>query len=255
MDETNRDRLKSALCVIFFHALLAYAFIAGLRLDIGGTADRSLKLFDVRSVPPPPPQPEMAPPQGLLEAQGAAAPPAPKADPSPVVAPKPAILLEAPPPVAAAPVPRLGDTPSSGAAQQGTGAGAGGAGAGLGSGRAGSGTGGGGGAVPARQIAGRIADSDYPRAARRARAEGTVLVHFTVGADGRVTDCRVVQSSNNADLDTTTCRLIRQRYRFEPARDAFGRAISDEKGWRQNWWLERGSLRTQQPAPPAAPAE
>jgi protein TonB len=48
-----------------------------------------------------------------------------------------------------------------------------------------------------------------------------------VGPNGRVTECRVIRSSGNAELDETTCRLILERFRFAPARDAQGRKVSD----------------------------
>ena len=65
------------------------------------------------------------------------------------------------------------------------------------------------------------------------------LLGFEIGADGRVKQCTVIQSSGHADLDATTCRLIKQRFRYRPARDARGNAVPDVKGWKQTWWLER----------------
>jgi protein TonB len=38
-----------------------------------------------------------------------------------------------------------------------------------------------------------------------------------------VTGCRVTRSSGSRALDSTTCRLIEQRFRFRPSRDALGR--------------------------------
>lgn len=116
---------------------------------------------------------------------------------------------------------------ASGSASSGTGDGGGGDGKGAG----------GGGSRP-RWIAGVIRDSDYPRAARRAKATGTVIVHFDVFTDGRVGNCRIAASSGNRDLDETTCRLVERRFRYAPATDAGGRAISDVAGWKQTWWLE-----------------
>ena len=241
MDWTaKQDRLKSALGVTALHAALGYAFIAGLGFEVPGAPSDTLKLFNVRPVPPPPPVAKPAPaPARAPEPEGAAAPPNLRADPAPIVAPEPEIVLPIPPPVVAAPVAATGPAPSAGAAERpGPGTGAGGEGSGLGSGRSGDGTGGGGAAYPARQIAGRIVDADYPRAARRARLEGRVRVHFTVDTNGRATDCRVTRSSGHPELDTTTCRLIERRYRFEPARDARGRPVPEVKGWEQVWWLE-----------------
>lgn len=242
MDWTGQqDRLKSALGVAVLHAALAYAFITGLALKLPAATDSRLKLFDIPAVQPPPPIERALPAsERAPEPEAAAAPPNLRADPAPIVAPAPEIVLPVPPLVVAAPIPAAGPAPSAGAADRpGPGTGAGGQGVGRGSGRSGGGAGGGGGATPARQIAGRIVDSDYPRAARRARLEGRVRVRFTVSADGRATECRVTTSSGHAQLDSATCRLIERRYRFEPARDARGRRVPEARAWEQRWWLER----------------
>ncbi|HEY6917365.1 MAG TPA: energy transducer TonB [Allosphingosinicella sp.] len=238
----TREKVGSALGVAVLHAALAYAFLTAI-----GAAPRlappapALKLFDI-SEPPPPPPSQPAARKAAREPEGRAAPPGLKAEASPVVALQRPFPLPVPVPVTAASTPGEGASASQGAADvPGPGTGAGGAGAGTGSGGAGSGMGGGGGiATRARQIAGRIVNADYPRAASRARAEGEVLVRFTVEPSGRVGACTVLRSSGNEDLDSTTCRLIRQRYRFEPARDKAGRPTADEKAWVQRWWLERG---------------
>ncbi|MCA1749419.1 MAG: energy transducer TonB, partial [Sphingomonadales bacterium] len=51
--------------------------------------------------------------------------------------------------------------------------------------------------------------------------------------------CVVVESSGNADLDSATCRMIRQRFRYAPARNAAGEPVADRRGWRQSWCLGR----------------
>ena len=50
----DQDRIKSAIGVAFLHALLGYALIVGLGVEIRSGADAELKLFDVRLPPPPP---------------------------------------------------------------------------------------------------------------------------------------------------------------------------------------------------------
>lgn len=233
-----RDRLGPAIAVAALHGLIGYALLTGPGLDVVRRASEPLIVVDVGQEVPPPPQAEK--PARTSEPEGAAAPPNLKARPTKVVAPPPKLLLPVPPPVVAAPVAGPGSEASAGAADRpGPGSGAGGIGTGLGSGGLGSGTGGGGGvAVKARQIAGRISDSDYPRAAYRARAEGTVDARFTVSTAGRAEGCVVIRSSGNAELDATTCRLIERRYRFRPARDAEGRPVPEVRIWRQYWWLE-----------------
>lgn len=79
----------------------------------------------------------------------------------------------------------------------------------------------------------------YPAAARRANVEGRVSVSVSVGTSGRVTDCRVVASSGNADLDAATCRLAQRNGRFTPALDPSGEAIASTVTLRPvRWTLE-----------------
>lgn len=240
MVQSNNDRLKSAFGVAAIHAAIGYALITGLGFEIVRDAGQALKVFDVASEPPPPPPIEEAVPAKVVTnaEEGAAAPPGLKAQPTPVVAPPPAVRLNAPSPVLVAPVPGTGAAPSAGASDiDGPGTGAGGEGDGTGSGGSGDGTGGGGAVTGSRLLGGRIVNADYPDAAGDAGAEGTVEVWFDVGPDGRVGGCRVRKSSGNADLDATTCRLVTQRFRYEPARNARGEAVADVAGWSQDWWI------------------
>jgi protein TonB len=62
---------------------------------------------------------------------------------------------------------------------------------------------------------------------------------MSVDPDGRVGRCVIARSSGSAELDATTCRLVRQRYRFDPARDARGRAVPDLVGDRHLWTPDR----------------
>jgi protein TonB len=140
-------------------------------------------------------------------------------------------------PIVAAPIPAQGDERSSGASPlPGPGTGSGGQGVGTGSGRYGDGPGGGG--MGPRQIKGRIRNSDYPHSAVEAGANGMVSVRYTVAIDGRVTRCIVTGSSGNADLDSTTCRLIQQRFVFHPARDAYGRPVQADIVEDHEWIME-----------------
>lgn len=91
----------------------------------------------------------------------------------------------------------------------------------------------------ARHVAGRIRNSDYPRAAERARVGGTVLFRFAVQPNGRVGECSVTRSSGSALLDATTCRLVQRRFRYEPARNAEGRPVPDVIIGRQVWHFDR----------------
>lgn len=235
----DRDRLFSAVAVAAVHA--AVGGLLFLKTSpIALTRESPLKIFNVAPEPPPPPPIEKAVPAKVVTdaEEGEAAPPGLKAQATPIVAPPPAVRLKTPSPIVAAPVAGIGAAPSAGASDiDGPGTGAGGEGDGTGSGGSGDGTGGGGAVTRPRLLSGEIVERDYPDAAGDAGAQGTVDVWFEVGADGRVSGCRVTGSSGNADLDTTTCRLIERRFRYEPARNARGEAVSDMTGWVQEWWL------------------
>lgn len=112
---------------------------------------------------------------------------------------------------------------------------AGGDGTGAGLGTAGTGAGGGG-ITRARRIAGDTRRADFPRARPSRQLGGSATAHFDVGTDGRVRNCRIVRTSGSAERDATLCRLIVDRFRYEPARDARGTAVPDVAGWRQDWW-------------------
>ena len=219
--------------VILLHLGVFMLLLRPILVPVAPPAE-ALILFDVP--PPPAPAPEAEKP-GTPEPEAAAAPPAPRAKPRPVAAPPPP-LPSRPEPSPVAPAPSTGTETQSGAAAAGTGTGAAGTGSGTGTSNAGAGQGGGGGKVRARWKSGRIDRRDYPADAARANLGGQVTVHLEISAEGRVTGCTVARSSGIPTLDSTTCRLIRQRFRYEPARDSLGNAIPDLVGWRQDWWLE-----------------
>jgi protein TonB len=238
INEQNRDRIRSALVVAAFHALLGYALLTGLGFDVPAQVGERLKLFDAVEEPlpplaePPPPKPTNAKRPKPKAPEGAASPANLKNTPSEIVAPPPEIRLEVPPSVIVAPIAGQGAAPAAGAAQvPGPGTGSGGVGTGLGSGTQGTGTGGGGGggglATRARWLRGRISEADYPSAAFNRRIGGTVFLRFVVAPTGRVSECAVTRSSGSRELDGTTCRLILQRFRYRPARNAYGEPVAE----------------------------
>ena len=234
---SKRERAVAIAAVAGIHAVIVLALMQGLQVRFGTVEQSSLAAFDLTAPTPPPPVEPTPEPAADPREGGAAAPPALEAIATPVVAPP--VRLPQPSPVVAAPVAGTGTNASAGATPvPGPGTGGGGTGTGTGSGRGGDGQGGGGGAR-AERTTGAILDRDYPRSARRARAQGSVTTRFTVGTDGRARGCAVTGSSGNAELDATTCRLIEQRFRYRPARGAGGEAVAEVRGWRQDWWLER----------------
>ena len=95
-------------------------------------------------------------------------------------------------------------------------------------------------AVRAQQranLASYIRDNDYPPTAMRANQQGTVTFLMAIGADGRLTDCIVTGSSGSAELDSATCRIMKSRARFTPARDAQGNPTGDFQSGLIRWSL------------------
>lgn len=217
-------RLVTVAVVLALHAGL---FALLLRPMVAQVEKPVESLVMVNVPAPPPPVAETPAPQ---QPAAASAPPAPRRKPRPVAAPTPPV----PRPTEVAAAPAAGTESTSGAAASGPGTGA--AGTGAGSGAGGSGTGGG--RAKPRWKSGTIDRRDYPRDASRAGITGSVTATLDITADGRVAGCKVVRSSGSPSLDATTCRLIGQRFRFEPARDAAGNPAPGTAGWRQDWWLE-----------------
>lgn len=245
INEQNRDRIRSAIVVAVFHGLLGYALLTGLGFDMPAQVSERLKLFDAVEEPPPPAEPPPPKPASSRkprpkDPEGAASPANRKNTPSEIMAPPPKIRLEVPPTVIVAPVAGQGAAPAAGAAPiPGPGTGSGGVGTGLGSGLQGSGTGGGGGggglATRARWLRGRITDADYPDEAFDRRIMGTVYLRFVVAPNGRVSECNVTRSSGSRMLDSTTCRLIVQRFRYRPARNVYGDPIAEVARGEHSW--------------------
>jgi TonB family protein len=88
-----------------------------------------------------------------------------------------------------------------------------------------------------------FSDQDYPAQAIRDFEQGNVGFRLEIGVDGTPTDCLVTASSGSINLDTATCRLLMERARFRPARDAQGRAVSDRYSGRILWRMPSDSVR------------
>ena len=80
--------------------------------------------------------------------------------------------------------------------------------------------------------------SDYPPAAFKEGREGTVEFEAIVNIDGRLRDCRIVQTSGHSDLDETTCRLLTERLRFRPAKDSAGNSVEDKYSGKITWRIQ-----------------
>lgn len=185
-------------------------------------------LIEIKPFPEPePPPPEE---QGKAEEEEGAA--GRKAEPTPIVAPTPRIEVPATPPVAAAPVAGTGSATTAGAATAGTGPGAGGSG----TGRGGGGSGGGGGiGSEARLLGGNSARLPSRLLRVFAADRGYGHLWLTVAESGRVTDCSVLQSTGNAQVDQALCNLMIRQSRWAPARDRQGNPIAVRIRYTATW--------------------
>jgi protein TonB len=183
---------------------LMYAIITGLAYDVVKRAAENLKVIDVEQQPPPPEQPP-PPPKDMPKVPPPPVTPPPlvqmNTPPPPtiqtVTAPPPPVyippVVAAPPPPAPPPPPRKTQS-----------------------------------AQPAHgDVRGSFSNDDYPAAAIAAGAQGTAVARLTIGPDGRVNGCDLVQSTGNSSLDSTTCSILRRRVKFTPARDSNGNPTSD----------------------------
>lgn len=111
--------------------------------------------------------------------------------------------------------------------------------------------------TPRAPLQNYVTREDYPAGVARSAAR-PVSVTLTVGPDGRVTQCLVTATSRSSMLDQATCRLLRSRARFVPARDAAGTAIAGEVQATIDWTTtlsgaEPPLVRTQAAGTPRVP--
>lgn len=85
-----------------------------------------------------------------------------------------------------------------------------------------------------------VSDADYPSEAIRAEQQGTTRFRLAVTPEGRVSDCTVTGSSGSSALDAATCRIMRVRARFAPARGSDGKPASDTVASAIRWVLPEG---------------
>ncbi|MDB5719951.1 MAG: energy transducer TonB [Alphaproteobacteria bacterium] len=217
-NKMSSGRITAIVIVAIIHALLGYAFVTGLAYNVVKKVAEDLKTFNVEEPPPPPDQPP---------------PPPPKTPdtPPPIVAPPPIVRTNVtPPPISTAPVappfvPTFTAPPAPPAAPS---------------------------PPPPppppvrvepahakATLSSYISDADYPPSAIRAEEQGTTGFRLEVGPDGRVTNCTVTSSSGSSALDTATCRIMKSRARFTPARDNTGKNTADSASSRIRWVLPK----------------
>jgi TonB family protein len=80
-----------------------------------------------------------------------------------------------------------------------------------------------------------ISGLDFP--VQEHQAEGRVQYTVAVGVDGRVNNCRIVNSSGSTLLDETTCSVVSLRARFDPATDSNSSPIEGSYTGSVNWQI------------------
>lgn len=209
----SRGRVWAIVIVAILHGLLAFAFVSGLAYKFIKKDDPEMKVVDVKEEPPPPPEDPPPPPPDQPSSPPVTAVPSPFPIPSPMpvppsipVPPAPPVPLALPPaPTPPAPVPPPPRT------------------------------------VPPQRARANLnsyfSTDDYPAAAIRSEAQGTTSFRLTIGTSGRVENCQVTGSSGNSALDAATCRILRSRARYTPARDSNGNPTSGTDTGRVTWRL------------------
>lgn len=240
IEPPRKDKVAAAIGAVVLPGLLGYALIFGLAVPMPVAVGEALKVFGVAPPPPPPPVEKVRPrPSRSHKPQGAASPPNLRSKATEIVAPPPVVPIVVPPPVIVAAKAGVGAQATAGASDvRGPGTGSGGQGNGTGSGGYGDGDGGGGEETPPRWRKGHIKDSDWPSDAPERGIRGIVSVRYVVEISGRVTHCQVTRSSGSGVLDSLTCRLIEQRFRYDPSLDAGGRPVESTIVENHDWSMD-----------------
>jgi protein TonB len=211
--QMSGNKIAALIIVAALHVLVGYALVTGLAYS----AFKKIKevttavKIDPDKPPPPPPPP----------------PPKNEAPPPPIVSPPPPIQLNfapppietvqhapppppAPPPVVAMPPPP--NPPPRFAPKAPT---------------------------PKGRPGDWVSDNDYPTRALQLGQEGVAGARVSVGPDGKVSGCEIVKSSSSAELDKTTCDLLRRRGRFNPGTDSDGNPVAGVYTFSFRWQIPK----------------
>lgn len=206
---SGNPALSIVLTVVVVGSLL-YTIVTGLAYNVIKQAADNLKVVDVEDQPPPPEQPPPPPPKDIPEL-----PPPPVAMAPVVQTPvvqAPVFTTPTPPPVITPQAPPAPPPPPPAAkvtkAQSAKGS-----------------------------LQSLINSDDYPQDSIRNEETGRVVVRLSIGADGRVSDCSVVSSSGHRSLDSATCRILKSRARYTPARLSNGQPTTDTDTAAISWQL------------------
>ena len=82
----------------------------------------------------------------------------------------------------------------------------------------------------------------YPAEALLNKEQGLTTARVSVDAAGRLTECRIEQSSGSAIIDRETCAALRAKARFAPGLDANARRINSTLLVRVEWVMPKASI-------------
>jgi protein TonB len=206
--ELSGNRTLAIIIVAVIQFTLGYAIVTGLAYNVIKHAAENLKTFDVEEEPPPPEQPPPPPKQET--------PPPPVVAPPPIVrtapvAPVIQTVREAPPVVITPQAPPAPPPPPPAKITKATSA--------------------------KGNLQGLFSGDDYPQDALRNEETGATTVSLSIGTDGRVTGCSVTHSSGSRSLDNATCRILRSRARFNPAKLSNGEPTTDSVSQTIRWQI------------------
>lgn len=238
----TQRRARSGLAAASVVVLIAAMLIGGLRVSSEHPEPFALVSVELGRSPPSQPQPKQAPARSQSSAPRKAVSPRNIRNQAIRVAAPSVEPLLAPPPFVIATQAAVADVNFSGAAPQpGLDEGAGVIGHGTGRGGEDFGEDGAGATVRPRHIRGHLSFSDLPEELKGRGMKAVVAVSFTVNPNGRVANCQVAMKSGLPAVDALTCRLVEQRYRFQPARDRHGRAVRATVDEKHTWYIEAGA--------------
>ena len=212
--EISASRTPAIIVVALIHVVLGYAIVTGLAYNVVKEKLEDLKTFNVEDEPPPPEEPPPPPEDTPLPPPPQVSAPPPlvrtltpptQISTTPVIQPPmpPTPIVTPPAPPAPPPAPRITQPKSVSGSMQGV-----------------------------------ISASDYPDSARENDEQGRVSVVLTIGTNGRVSDCSIAASSGSRTLDSTTCRLLKARMKYQPAQDSSGNPTTGTARGSVTWQLE-----------------
>jgi protein TonB len=211
--QLSGNPILSVILTVLMVGGLLYTIITGLAYNVIKETAKDLKAFNVDEPPPPPEKPPPPPPKNVPDV-----PPPPVAVKpivqTPIQAPVQIVTTPTPPPapihIQAPPAPPAPPPPAK--------------------------------VTKAQSAKGNLqslfSGDDYPQDAIRNEETGRTTVRLSIGTDGRVTGCDVVSSSGSRSLDSATCRVLRSRARFSPAKLSNGEPTTDTYTQTIVWQLQ-----------------